>query len=62
MKWREEAKFAAPDELGMTLRWGLARIVRIYGGQETRGILAWDMYLRWRDDEAGKLSYYITYT
>ncbi|KIJ44471.1 hypothetical protein M422DRAFT_252076 [Sphaerobolus stellatus SS14] len=51
MKWREEARFAGPHELSMTLRWGLARIVRIYSGQETRGILAWEHYLRWRESE-----------
>ncbi|KIJ36063.1 hypothetical protein M422DRAFT_261611 [Sphaerobolus stellatus SS14] len=53
MKWREEARFAGPHELSMTLRWGLAHIVRIYGGQETRGILAWEHYLRWRESEQG---------
>ncbi|KIJ33711.1 hypothetical protein M422DRAFT_264328, partial [Sphaerobolus stellatus SS14] len=53
MKWREEARFAGPHELSMTLRWGLAHIVRIYGGQETRGNLAWEHYLRWRESEQG---------
>lgn len=53
IKWREEAQFAGPHELGMTLRWGLARIVRIFQGQETRGIITWETYLRWREDEGG---------
>jgi len=52
-KWREEAQFSGPHELGMMLRWGLARIIRIHGGQETRGIIAWEHYLRWRESEAG---------
>ncbi|KAF8501207.1 hypothetical protein JB92DRAFT_2977043 [Gautieria morchelliformis] len=55
IKWREEAQFSGPHELAMTLRWGLARIVRISQGQETRGILSWETYLRWREDEGGAL-------
>lgn len=51
--WREEAKFAGPQELGMCLRWGLARVVRIYGGQEVRGLLSYEMYEDWREAEAG---------
>ena len=27
-KWREEARFAAPPELAMCLRWGIARVLR----------------------------------
>ena len=54
LKWREEAQFSGPHELAMTLRWGLARIVRISQGQETRGILSWETYLRWREDEGGE--------
>ncbi|OCH84945.1 hypothetical protein OBBRIDRAFT_891493 [Obba rivulosa] len=50
-QWREEAQFAGPHELGMCLRWGLARVVRIIGGQEVRGILAYDHYAAWRDAE-----------
>ncbi|KIJ48283.1 hypothetical protein M422DRAFT_248088 [Sphaerobolus stellatus SS14] len=42
MKWCKEARFTGLHELSMTLRWGLARIVRIHGGQETHGILAWE--------------------
>jgi Meiotically up-regulated protein Msb1/Mug8 domain len=53
IKWREEAQFSGPHELAMALRWGLARIVRISQGQETRGIISWETYLRWREDEGG---------
>lgn len=53
LKWREEAQFSGPHELAMSLRWGLARIVRISQGQETRGIISWESYLRWREDEGG---------
>lgn len=52
-QWREEARFAAPHELAMGLRWGLARIVRVYGGQEVRGLLDYQEYVLWRDQEAG---------
>jgi hypothetical protein len=51
--WREEARFAGPHELGMCLRWGLARVVRVSGGLDVRGLIAWDIYLRFRDSEAG---------
>ena len=30
--WHEEARFAAPAELAMCLRWGLARVLRVSGG------------------------------
>ncbi|EMD35972.1 hypothetical protein CERSUDRAFT_138713 [Gelatoporia subvermispora B] len=50
-QWRDEARFAGPHELGMCLRWGLARVVRIVGGQEVRGILAYEFYAAWRDAE-----------
>lgn len=53
-RWREEARFAGPHELGTCLRWGLARVVRIVGGQEVRGLLSWDHYLDFRDSEAGQ--------
>jgi len=53
-RWREEARFSGPHELGTCLRWGLARVVRIVGGQEVRGLLAWDHYLDFRDSEAGE--------
>lgn len=51
--WREEARFSGPHELGTVLRWGLARVVRIVGGQEVRGLLAWDHYFDFRDSEMG---------
>ncbi|KAL0948044.1 hypothetical protein HGRIS_010669 [Hohenbuehelia grisea] len=51
-RWREEARFAGPHELGMCLRWGLARVVRIQSGQEVRGLLSWDAYREFRDTEA----------
>ncbi|KAK7443796.1 hypothetical protein VKT23_015577 [Stygiomarasmius scandens] len=68
-KWREEAKFAGMHEIGMCLRWGLARVVRIltYGpqtpdapgesagfssGTELRGLIPWEHYTHWRDQEA----------
>ncbi|KAH9911357.1 uncharacterized protein BXZ73DRAFT_82833 [Epithele typhae] len=51
-QWREEARLAGPPELGMTLRWGLARVVRWTNGQEVRGLVSYDMYLQWRDSEA----------
>lgn len=45
--WRDEVKFAGPHELGMCLRWGLARVVRIVRGQEVRGLLLYESYLEW---------------
>lgn len=51
--WREEARLAGPHELGMCLRWGLARIVRIVGGQEVRGLLSYEHYAEWCQAEAG---------
>lgn len=51
--WREEARFAGPHELGMCLRWGLARAVRYVGGQDLRGLLSWEQYHHFRDTEAG---------
>ncbi|OBZ73366.1 hypothetical protein A0H81_07159 [Grifola frondosa] len=51
-QWREEAKFAGPHELGMCLRWGLARVVRIVRGNEVRGLVAYANYVEWRDAEA----------
>ncbi|CAL1701755.1 unnamed protein product [Somion occarium] len=50
--WREEARFAGPHELGMCLRWGLARVVRVVGGQEVRGLVSYDWYMQWREAEA----------
>lgn len=52
-QWRDEARFASPHELGMFLRWGLARIVRIVGGQEVRGILSYESYVEWAEAETG---------
>jgi len=52
-KWREEAQFAGPHELGMCLRWGLARAVRIVGGLEVRGLLNYEFYIEWKDTESG---------
>ncbi|KAI0086822.1 hypothetical protein BDY19DRAFT_986408 [Irpex rosettiformis] len=50
-QWREEVQFAGPQELGMFLRWGLGRVVRIVGGQEVRGLLSYGMYLQWAESE-----------
>ncbi|KAF9234382.1 hypothetical protein BU15DRAFT_52692 [Melanogaster broomeanus] len=50
--WREEARFAGPHELGMCIRWGLARVVRVVGGQAVRGLISWDHYTEFRDTEA----------
>ncbi|KAI0781673.1 hypothetical protein BC629DRAFT_1289715 [Irpex lacteus] len=51
-QWRDEVRFAGPQELGMFLRWGLGRVVRIVGGQEVRGLLSYDMYVGWAEHEA----------
>ncbi|KAF8907021.1 hypothetical protein CPB84DRAFT_1769288 [Gymnopilus junonius] len=51
-KWREEARFAGPHELGMCLRWGLARVIRSVGGQDVRGLVSWEHYVDFRDSEA----------
>ncbi|EIW77551.1 hypothetical protein CONPUDRAFT_92063 [Coniophora puteana RWD-64-598 SS2] len=52
MRWREEARFAGPHELGMCLRWGLARMIRVVGGQPVRGLIAWEHYIEFRESEA----------
>lgn len=52
-QWRDETRFAGPHELGMFLRWGLARIVRIVGGQEVRGLFSYECYVDWAESEAG---------
>ena len=52
-EWVEEAQFAGPHELGMCLRWGLARAVRIVGALEVRGLLSYELYIDWRDSESG---------
>jgi len=49
--WREEACFAAPAELAMFLRWGLARVMRVSGLNAVRGLLSWDMYVEWSESE-----------
>ncbi|KAF8452313.1 hypothetical protein L210DRAFT_3638868 [Boletus edulis BED1] len=51
-RWREEARFAGPHELGMCFRWGFARVVRVVGGQAVRGLISWDHYVEFRDSEA----------
>ncbi|KIM44224.1 hypothetical protein M413DRAFT_17962 [Hebeloma cylindrosporum] len=51
-KWREEARFAGPHELGMCLRWGLARVIRSVGGQDVRGLVSWEHYVDYRESEA----------
>jgi hypothetical protein len=53
LAWREEARLAGPHELGMCLRWGLARAVRVVGGQDYRGLIAWEHYVEFRNSEAG---------
>lgn len=52
-QWRQEARLAGPHELGMALRWGLARVVRWVGGHQVRGLVSYDAYSQWRDSEAG---------
>ena len=52
--WREEARFAAPPELAMCLRWGLARVLRVSGGSAVRGLISWDMYVEWSEAELRK--------
>lgn len=49
--WRDEVRFAGPHELGMCLRWGLARVVRLVGGNAVRGLVAWDFYVEWSEAE-----------
>ncbi|TFK71413.1 hypothetical protein BDN72DRAFT_765019 [Pluteus cervinus] len=53
-RWREEARFAGPHELAMCLRWGLARTIRVVGGQEVRGLISWEYYAEFRDTEASQ--------
>ncbi|KAG6902133.1 hypothetical protein C0995_003889 [Termitomyces sp. Mi166 len=53
-RWRDEARFAGPHELGMCLRWGLARAIRSVGGQDVRGLLSWDRYVEFRVSEAAQ--------
>ncbi|KAJ7627265.1 hypothetical protein FB45DRAFT_795432 [Roridomyces roridus] len=51
-RWADEARFAGAHELGMCLRWGLSRVVRVEGGREVRGLFSWAWYERWRQEEA----------
>ncbi|KAH7102491.1 hypothetical protein BKA62DRAFT_637553 [Auriculariales sp. MPI-PUGE-AT-0066] len=51
-RWQEEARVASPNDLAMTLRWALARVVRVERGQEARGCLRLDDYIRWRTAES----------
>ncbi|KAJ7149733.1 hypothetical protein C8R46DRAFT_915583 [Mycena filopes] len=51
-RWAEEARFAGAHELGMCLRWGLSRVVRVEGGREVRGLLSWAWYEKWKTEEA----------
>ncbi|KAJ7606087.1 hypothetical protein FB45DRAFT_1012140 [Roridomyces roridus] len=54
-RWADEARFAGAHELGMCLRWGLSRVVRVVrveGGREVRGLFSWAWYERWRQEEA----------
>ncbi|KAI0034802.1 hypothetical protein K488DRAFT_77022 [Vararia minispora EC-137] len=50
-QWREEVRFAGPHQLGMGLRWGLARVVRVVGGNAVRGFIPWENYLEWAEAE-----------
>ncbi|KAG8778196.1 hypothetical protein FRC12_025108 [Ceratobasidium sp. 428] len=50
-RFREEARFAGPHEVAMTIRWGLARIVRIVNGTETHGFMDFEVYRAWRMSE-----------
>ncbi|EJD38165.1 hypothetical protein AURDEDRAFT_116601 [Auricularia subglabra TFB-10046 SS5] len=51
-RWLDEARVASPHDLAMTLRWALARIVRIERAQESRGLLSMEYYSRWRAAES----------
>ncbi|KAJ3775860.1 hypothetical protein FB446DRAFT_365520 [Lentinula raphanica] len=62
----DEARFAGPHELGMLLRWGLARVVRIESSSSslqqptdapptralTRGLIPYLAYLNWAKQES----------
>jgi hypothetical protein len=41
----------------MCLRWGLARILRVSGGNAVRGLLSWDAYVEWSEAELGKQNF-----
>ena len=57
--WHDEARFAAPVELAMCLRWGLARVLRVSGGNAVRGLLCWDAYVEWSEAELGRRFFWI---
>jgi hypothetical protein len=52
--WRDELRITGMHELGVLLRWTLARPVRIShrAGGEVRGLIDWDRYDAWRNREA----------
>ncbi|KAI0067395.1 hypothetical protein BV25DRAFT_1819719 [Artomyces pyxidatus] len=52
--WRDETRFAGPHELGMCLRWGLARVVRVMGGHAVRGLVPWESYAEWSESEVAR--------
>ncbi|KAJ6453982.1 hypothetical protein C8R45DRAFT_1038583, partial [Mycena sanguinolenta] len=53
-KFANEARLAAAYELGMCLRWGLSRVVRVEVGHEIHGLLSCAWYERWRVEEGGE--------
>jgi hypothetical protein len=61
-KWLEEARFAGPHELGMCLCWCLSQVVRVEGGREVRDLLSRAWYERWRVDEGGECSSFLSFT
>ena len=46
--------FSASPELATSLRWGLARVLRVSGGHAARVLISWDMYADWSEAEIGK--------
>jgi hypothetical protein len=40
----------------MCLRWGLARVLRVSGGNAVRGLLSWDTCVEWSEAELSKSS------
>jgi hypothetical protein len=50
----KEARFSTPAELTMCLRWGLARILCVSGGNAMRGLLSLDVYVEWSEAELGE--------
>jgi len=55
--WHEEARFAAPAELAMCLRWDFARVLRISWRNVVRGLLSWDIYVGWSEAVSHFLSH-----